>query len=240
MRFVIFLTLFSLSLVADESKFDEANQLYEQGDFESSISKYHSLLESGAQTSAVHFNLGNAYFRQNNTGLAIYHYLMAQSLDPLDADIQANLKFTRESAGLPSGGISSTWRNLVRVLPLNAWFILATLPLWTFCLLKTLNLFAATEKLKGVQYLMGWLIMPGICILALMAWTVSSHHQGVVIRDKASLHASPFSDSKVLGELKAGEEVLLLASKDDWRQIKKRDGESGWLELSQLKTIPVH
>ena len=54
MRFVIFLTLFSLSLVADESKFDEANQLYEQGDFESSISKYHSLLESGAQTSAVH------------------------------------------------------------------------------------------------------------------------------------------------------------------------------------------
>ena len=101
------IAMIALSVKGNESRFDQANRLFEQGEFETAIVEYNSLIESGIQTPAVHFNMGNAYFRQNKTGMAIYHYLMAQTLDPLDADVQANLKFTRDTAGLPSGGISS-------------------------------------------------------------------------------------------------------------------------------------
>ena len=89
------IAMIALSVKGDESRFDQANGLFEQGEYEAAIVEYNSLIESGIQTPAVHFNMGNAYFRQNKTGMAIYHYLMAQTLDPLDADVQANLKFKR-------------------------------------------------------------------------------------------------------------------------------------------------
>jgi tetratricopeptide (TPR) repeat protein len=228
------------NLIGDESRFDQANGLFEQGEFETAIVEYSSLIDAGIQTPAVHFNLGNAYFRQNNTGMAIYHYLMAQTLDPLDADVQANLKFTRESAGLPSGGISSPWRQWLRILPLNTWFLITLLPLWTYCLLKTFQLLTASTKGEGLRSASGWMIAPGVCLLAIIAWAISGQHVGVVITDKAPLHASPFSDSKNLGEMKTGEEVQLLAEKKQWRQIRNTKGELGWLEMSHLKAIPIY
>jgi tetratricopeptide (TPR) repeat protein len=238
--FWVAVALFTSSLKGDESRFDQANGLFEQGEFETAITEYISLIDSGLQTPAIHFNLGNAYFRQNNTGMAIYHYLMAQTLDPLDADVQANLKFTRESAGLPSRGISSPWRQWIRILPLNTWFILTLLPLWAFCLLKTIHLLTASTKWEGLRSTLGWMIAPGACLLAVITWAISGEHVGVVITDSAPLHASPFSDSKNLGEMKTGEEVQLLAEKNQWRQIRNTKGELGWLEMSHLKPIPIH
>jgi tetratricopeptide (TPR) repeat protein len=236
----IALVFFSLQSSANESKFDQANQLFEQGEFETSIHEYKALLSSGIQTSAVHFNLGNAYFRQDNTGMAIYHYLMAQTLDPRDADILANLKFTRDSAGLPSRGIVSSWRHWIRILPLNMWFILTLTPLWGFCLLKAIHFLTASRKMEGLRSMLGWMIIPSVCMLAFLTWSVSSQHTGVVIKDQAPLHTSPFTDSKTLGKMKAGEEVLLLAEKNQWKQIRNTQGELGWLEMNQLKAIPAH
>ena len=234
------IAMIALSVKGDESKFDQANGLFEQGEFETAIVEYNSLIESGVQTPAVHFNMGNAYFRQNKTGMAIYHYLMAQTLDPLDADVQANLKFTRDTAGLPSGGISSAWRQWIRTLPLNTWFILTSLPFWGYCVLKTAQLLTASAKWEGVRSILGWMIGPGACLLALIAWTISGQRVGVVITDRAPLHSSPFSDSKNLSEMKTGEEVQLLAEKNQWRQIRNTRGELGWLEMSHLKAIPIH
>ncbi|MBT7535078.1 MAG: SH3 domain-containing protein [Verrucomicrobia bacterium] len=86
----------------------------------------------------------------------------------------------------------------------------------------------------------GWMIGPGACLLALIAWTISGQRIGVVITDRAPLHSSPFSDSKNLSEMKTGEEVQLLAEKNQWRQIRNTKGELGWLEMSHLKAIPIH
>lgn len=234
------IAMIALSVKGNESRFDQANKLFEQGEFETAIVEYNSLIESGIQTPAIHFNMGNAYFRQNKTGMAIYHYLMAQTLDPLDADVQANLKFTRDTAGLPSGGISSAWRQWISTLPLNTWFILTSLPFWGYCVLKTAQLLTASAKWEGVRSILGWMIGPSACLLALILWTASGQQVGVVITDRAPLHSSPFSDSKNLSEMKTGEEVQLLAEKNQWRQIRNAKGELGWLEMSHLKSIPIH
>lgn len=226
---------------ADQSQFDNANKLFEQGQYEQSIEQYQALLNAGTQTAAVHFNLGNAWFRQGNIGQAVYHYLMAQSLDPLDPDISANLRFARDSAGLPSGGIVSPLYQWIRKVPLNVWAALTLAPLWMFCLLKAVGFFQSkfAEKTDTARVIAGWFTVPGIILLGLIAWMVQSHHPGVIIQDKAELHASPFADSKVLLEMKAGEEVMLMAVKNQWQQIKNSNGDLGWLETSKLRSIPI-
>ena len=226
---------------ADQNQFDNANKLFEQGQYEQSIEQYQALLDAGTQTAAVHFNLGNAWFRQGNIGQSVYHYLMAQSLDPLDPDISANLRFARDSAGLPSGGIVSPLYQWIRKIPLNAWAALTLAPLWIFCLFKTVGFYRASlaEKTESIRSVAGWLTVPGMILLGLIGWMVQSHHPGVIVQDKAELHASPFSDSKVLVEMKAGEEVMLMAVKNQLQQIKNSNGDLGWLESSKLKSIPI-
>jgi len=226
---------------ADQTQFDSANQLFEQGQYEQSIEQYQSLLDDGVQTAAVHFNLGNAWFRQGNIGQSVYHYLMAQSLAPLDPDIRANLRFARDSAGLPSGGIVSPIYQWIRKIPLNVWAAFTLAPLWIFSLLKAIAILKPklTQKTESVRTIAGWVTVPGIILIGLIAWMVQNHHPGVIIHDKAELHASPFTDSKVLLEMKAGEEVMLMAVKNKWQQVKNSNGDLGWLESSKLKSIPI-
>jgi len=229
-------------VLAEEAAFDQANQWFEKGEYTQAIEGYETLLQSGRQTPAVHFNLGNAWFRQGSTGKAIYHYLMAQTLDPLDPDIQANLKFARDSAGLPANGVVPAWKRWIKKIPLNAWATITLLPLWGYCLLKAWCFFQSGKPgmAQGIRSLLGWTIAPGLLLFAFIAWSISSQQTGVIIQDKAELHASPFEDSKVMGTLKAGEEILLMAKKNQWQQIKNTAGELGWLESKQILPIPVH
>ena len=114
-------------------------------------------------------------------------------------------------------------------------------PLWIFCLLKTIGFSQPklAEKTESARTLAGWVTVPGIMLLGLIAWMVQNHHPGVVIQDKAELHASPFTDSKVLLEMKAGGEVTLMAVKNEWQQVKNSNGDLGWLESAKLKSIPI-
>src|ERR1700722_14547911 len=47
------------------------------------------------------YNLANSYARAGKPGLAVLNYERAGLLDPTDPDINANLRWVRESAGLP-------------------------------------------------------------------------------------------------------------------------------------------
>ncbi len=79
-----------------ERKFEQGNQLYIDGDYTGAVAEYQEILKAGYVSSALHYNLGNAYFRNGKLGLAIANYLRAQRLDPRDDDIEANLEFARQ------------------------------------------------------------------------------------------------------------------------------------------------
>ena len=54
------------------------------------------MVRAGAASPAVYFNLGNAFFKQGQIGRAIAAYHSAQTVDPRDPDVRANLGFARE------------------------------------------------------------------------------------------------------------------------------------------------
>ena len=60
-----------------------------------SIKKYESILEEGYISSNILYNLGNAYFRNDNTGQAIWAYLSSLNLDPRNSDTIYNLSVVR-------------------------------------------------------------------------------------------------------------------------------------------------
>ena len=81
----IFVMTISASLGQTEAiyqaKFDSANAAYARGEFSLAQSGYESLLEDRVHF-ASEFNLGNAFFKQQQFGLAILHYERARQLTP--------------------------------------------------------------------------------------------------------------------------------------------------------------
>ena len=75
--------------------YHKGNDFYQRGNYESAISSYKEILDTGLKSSEVYYNLANSYFRNSNLGEAIFHYNMSSRLAPNDADTLFNLNYAR-------------------------------------------------------------------------------------------------------------------------------------------------
>lgn len=81
-----------------EHNFDQGNQQYIDGDYAGAIGEYNKILRAGFESPELYYNLGNAYFRNGQLGLAIANYTRGRRLSPRDDDIRANLEFAHQFA----------------------------------------------------------------------------------------------------------------------------------------------
>lgn len=98
MALVLLVGLSSASAVTLDYNFEQGNKLYTEGDYAGAIQEYEKIVAADYESAELYYNLGNAYFRNGQLGLAIMNYIRAIRLDPGDSDIQANLEFARQFA----------------------------------------------------------------------------------------------------------------------------------------------
>ena len=70
--------LVCLLLCFSGDAWQDGNDAYREGRYPDAITHYHALLDSGTETGALHFNLGNAYLRDGSLGRALLHYYRAE------------------------------------------------------------------------------------------------------------------------------------------------------------------
>ena len=73
--------------------FQEGNEAYNNKDFKTAIKLYENCVNQGVANPILFFNLGNAYFKNENLGKAILWYERALRLEPNNEDIIHNLAF---------------------------------------------------------------------------------------------------------------------------------------------------
>ena len=74
-----------------DNLFIQGNAEYQKRDFASAERYYRSILDSGVESGAVYYNLGNTCFKQKKLGEAIYYWEKALQKLPGDADVRENL-----------------------------------------------------------------------------------------------------------------------------------------------------
>lgn len=214
--------------------FAEANRLYEQGKFAEAALAYDALHASGVTSPALWFNLGNAWFKSGQTGRAIAAYREAARLAPRDPDVQANLKFARESAGTRSA--EPAWWRRRPALSLDEWAWLTTGALWLWLGLLTVGLWRPAWR----QPLLPWrrLALAGLTIIAVMAVrAVREELNGrtaVVIVPEAVVRYGPLEESQSQFTLRDGAEVEVLDRHADWAQIRDAQRRTGWIKTQHL------
>ena len=85
---------FSLAQSPDDL-FREANNAYNNGEYDRAIVYYDSILAQGIHAAALYYNLGNAHYKRNAIAPSILNYERALLLDPTNKDVRNNLAFAQ-------------------------------------------------------------------------------------------------------------------------------------------------
>ena len=221
-----------------EGRFDRARAAFENGDWPSAITIYQGLLEDGAHTWALNFNLGKAYFQNNEPGPAIFHLERARAMAPLEAEIPETLAIVREKFTIPHTAPKS-WQLWAQRLTPNHWISAVSLFFWIAiaCILlpmiKRLSIFDTTA--------FHFLRIASILCIAFSAIgfsiTRSWYQEAIITNDAVTLKLAPTSSSPLLRACIPGEKVLVLDSAREHVYIQLQDGTTGWLSAEDLQRV---
>ena len=219
--------------------FASANKLYAEGKFAEATTTYDAILKTGAQSSALIFNAGNAAFKAGHLGKAIAAYRQAELLTPRDAELRANLAFVRnqvQSATLRE----SRWQNWVGTLTLNEGALLTAMLFWAmFALLAIRQLKPMlAPKLHSVTRLVLALTLFSGAVLALQATNRFNAAIAVVTSAEAIARSGPFDEAQSVFTARDGAELKVLDRHDDWVQVANNAGKIGWFSQKQVAVLP--
>jgi tetratricopeptide (TPR) repeat protein len=246
---IIFLALFlgrsyPSDITPGREAFIKASIDYRQGNFEQAVSNYEQALESGLASGALYYNMGNAYFKNDNLGKAIVNYMRAKRFIPRDPDLRANIAYTRS---LIKNNIM-----LKETHPLKRWFS---------GLSSNLTLDEATGILMSLYFLLAVIIMVfinikrnkaylfyvmttvamllvfscGIFYFSLRYNVLEKH--AIVIAQGLEARFEPFENATVFFVLNQGQELVSLDKSNGWIRIRRPDGRQGWVKSDGIENI---
>lgn len=216
------------------SPFEAANQLYDAGNYTNAAAAYEKLVQSGQNSAAIYFNLGNAYFKAGQLGHAIAAYRRAGLISPRDPDIRANLQFARNQVQGPTLPIAR-WQRFLGELTLNEWTILSCAGVWLCLLLLVLLQWRPTLKPVLRNYIVAIGIAAGLTCACLGAafTTQRSARIAIVTARDAAAHNGPLDESPNAFIAHDGAELRLMDQKDEWLQVSTGN-RIGWLRRDKV------
>jgi tetratricopeptide (TPR) repeat protein len=231
--------MLSCSLYANDKHLPvTALEHYDKGNYGKSIEAYHSAIKQGIAPGNLYYNLGNAYYRNEQIGAAMASFLAARRYLPRDPDIKANLKYVH----------SQLKDNLDIELNKNIWTVVG---FWIGRVTKEelLNIFfilfasgffllfiaRVVVVLKGAKNIALVLVVCSLFVLG--AYQVSNLHDdhwGAVIKDRIEVRSSPGKDGSIMFKLHQGAPFVVKAESPEWVKILLSDSQKGWVAKQDI------
>jgi tetratricopeptide (TPR) repeat protein len=227
--------------------FEQGNRLYQQEDFEGAIDAYLAVLSAGWESAALHYNLGNAYFKAGQLGRAILEWERALVHEPGNPDALANLGLARSLTAdavepLPRFWLFDvvTWwvnllpRRLLRGVVAFAWLALAT-----GVGVRVLARSEGTARWGGrVAITTGAVVLVLGINLFVRELGIGRAEHGVVLADAVPVRSAPADrDDLTLFEIHEGTRVRIDQRAGEWAEIVLDDGKVGWVRSTVFEEI---
>lgn len=226
--------------------FDEGNEHYAVGNYESAVEAYQAAIGEGYVSAALFFNLGNAHYRRDELGEAVRAYERARLLAPDDPEILHNLSIVEDRtvdqfSRLPAPYWLRGWEWVVRAVGV-----------WGFFAIGIVCWFAATAAIVR-RTVMGstrvWLrratsvlLVLGISSLTL-AFAASLDRQArrsaVVVASEVPLRSEPSSTAGSEITIHEGLVVDVLREQESWALLRLPNGVQGWSPENVIEEIAI-
>jgi len=239
---------FQLTLYATNSDtiLMRAKHFYEQNEYSKAIVEYESLVDSGFISAALFYNLGNAYFRNNNLKWAILYYERAKRLAPNDEAINDNLELSYtlifdKVEAVPELFLL-TWGKAIRdMMTVRAWSWLSIGSFITMLVFGLIFLFIRKISVRQIAF--------GICLTCILLSATSftfgyfnkanieRTDEAIVFVPSVTIKSSPTDSGNNLFILHEGIKVRIEDRIGEWCEVRIADGKKGWIRISDIKVI---
>lgn len=229
----------------DRGELTEFNDLYRSGEYQEALDGYKRVIAKEPSNQWGWYNAGNALYRLNRPGPAVYSYARAFLLDPRDAEIRANLDFALRQTGqtLVPDGAPAALHYAYYFVSADELKALALLLFWLACLAG-----AAGFLLDGSKWSLAAGRTAGACALLLLlalAWLGARQSSpftsaGVVTRAGGTrMLSGPGENFKTYASAPEGRIVRILDTGDEaYYEIGlPKEGIKGWALKTDVERL---
>ena len=241
---VLFFSLAGIEAADFDDLLREGNELYLDGNYESAVETYQSIVDSGYASGELYYNLGNAYYKSHNITMALVNYERAYILKPKDKDIQHNLEVAREFVVdrievLPEFFLTRAYVGFVKTLDADVWAILSISSFFFALILFLIYFLSRRMGLRRISFWTGALFVIISLSTLIFAFQqnklTTRHNQALVLTPSVAIKSSPDLNSGTdLFLLHEGTKVTVDDELGEWREVVLSDGNRGWLKESDL------
>tara|TARA_B100001250_G_C19774902_1_gene779070 strand:- start:447 stop:1190 length:744 start_codon:yes stop_codon:yes gene_type:complete len=247
MRTLVILVSFLSNIFSKDfdQNFNEANNYYNNSRYLESIRIYESILIEGFESSNLYYNLGNAYFRQNQIGQSIWSYNKALKMDPRNEDLIKNISIAE--ARIKDRVILPDEFYFVKIYGkfksryiLKEWLlfggIVVLLTVVCFLILE-FHIINNLKIVRVAKILMLLTVMVHIVILDKF-FDDNDDKIGIIIDNQVKAYSGPFyGDNSILFNINEGTEVMIKQNQKDWTEIILLDGKSAWITSNKIRLL---
>ena len=237
----------SVSVSVSES---EAEAAYRQNSFAESIKLYESEIGKNKQikkeSPELYYNLGNAYFRDNQIAKAILNYERALLLDPGDSDIRHNLRFakTRIEDKIDSADsffVNQWIRSIQNLYTANRWAMIGIVLFLALIIAVGSYVISTQITVRKISFYSGIVLLALVIIANAFAFKqknkIVNRSTGIVMSASVSIYTSPDAHSQELFRLHEGSKVRIKREEGNWFEIVIANGSVGWLQKKNIEKI---
>jgi len=234
-----------------EGTMARGNALYESGEYQEAVAEYQKVLRYGMRNAAVHYNLGNGWFKLDRLGPAILHYERALRLNPGDDDARGNLAYARS---LIIDRVDQTETNIYLRLLMkyrgalspdqSAFIFLAAWLIFSAAILMRIigngsNRKSARNRLIFYTALAALLVMIASGMQYGFRWRhLTSTDQAIVMTEKVDVTSAPGADAKLVTLIHEGLKIRIVEEREGWLRIDIPGvGLGGWVPADEIERI---
>jgi tetratricopeptide (TPR) repeat protein len=226
--------------------FAKANQAYTAENYDLAIAGYEQILKTGQHSAEVYFNLGNAYYKINAVGPAIYNYEKSLQLDSESIDVINNLKFANQMKidaieATNTQSLESDLSSFVTSLSVDEWAYFSMVILLFTILVAILYFYAQTAGKKRLFFILTFLgiLFSAISIAAAFYVKDSLNDQqyAIVYTAEFTTREEPKENSAPSFTLHEGTKVEVLEEFNEWSLVLLSNGSKAWMPLDKIKKL---
>lgn len=232
----------SMPSLSPENYFLAGNESYEKQMYQEAVDHYLQAFKHGMRTGALHYNLGNAYFKAGSLGKAVLEYERAKLLMPRDADLMRNHRYVKsmlkQQSPTPEKPLLLKWiENPFEFLSIREAVLLMTL-LFYFVIFYfiTAKIFRRSTFLSTFILTLASLVLL-LGTVPLLRKISEADSASIIIAEITDSRYEPRNEALVHFPLYEGMKVHTVRKKGDWLKIRRADGQLGWVKSSHLSKI---
>lgn len=234
-----------VTMYANDS-FDSANVAYNQKKYAQAITLYEDLQQEGYADAMVYYNLGNAYYKDNQLAKSLLWYERALRLEPSNEDIKHNIDFvnqqTIDKMEIQPEFFLKTWISAIRGLfPAKVWAIISIVLGIILCASIALMLIISYVGWRKVFFTIACVsfvfMVFSIAFAGLQTKNMNRTDEAIIMQKILTVKSTPDASGTDLFTVHEGLKVQITDQVGNWIEVRFANGNKGWIIMESVEVI---